>query len=69
MKDIAGSDTHQPLQFGCLYNRLNAGCETTEELRTAVLGGRYGIHLSPLLDQQMQAAEAEQARYKREWAG
>ncbi|HIW31647.1 MAG TPA: PHP domain-containing protein, partial [Candidatus Paenibacillus intestinavium] len=34
---IAGSDTHQPLQFGCIYNELPYPCETIEQIRAAIM--------------------------------
>jgi len=63
---VAGSDSHQPLQFGCVANRLARRCDTATQLRETVRQGGCRYRLSPRLDAMVRSAEAEQARYKRE---
>lgn len=46
---IAGSDSHQCLQYGSVVNKLEQSCSTVEELREAVRLGRYTIEISPCL--------------------
>lgn len=65
---VAGSDTHQPLQFGSVYNQLEQSCATIGQLRDAIKQGAYAYHISPQLHSKVGAAEAEQARYKKELA-
>jgi predicted metal-dependent phosphoesterase TrpH len=42
----AGSDTHQCLQYGSVYNELFTPCATVAELKEAVLAGTYQLHVS-----------------------
>nr|WP_246628151.1 PHP-associated domain-containing protein [Paenibacillus oenotherae] len=65
---VAGSDTHQPLQFGSVYNELEEDCDTIEQLRDAIRQGACAYQISPHLHAKVAAAEAEQTRYKKEWA-
>ncbi|MDQ6422182.1 PHP domain-containing protein [Paenibacillus sp. LHD-117] len=53
----AGSDSHQPLQFGSVINRLHERCETAEELRALIRAGRYSLDISPCLDVKVKAAQ------------
>ncbi|MNC12878.1 histidinol-phosphatase [compost metagenome] len=46
---IAGSDSHQCLQYGSVVNRLELDCSTVEELKAAVRLGQYSIEVSPCL--------------------
>ncbi|AIQ53386.1 PHP domain-containing protein [Paenibacillus sp. FSL R7-0331] len=46
---IAGSDSHQCLQYGSVVNRLEQDCSTVAELKSAVQQGRYTIEVSPCL--------------------
>ncbi|OMF27204.1 hypothetical protein BK133_19845 [Paenibacillus sp. FSL H8-0548] len=62
---IAGSDTHQPLQFGSVYNRFEQSCDTIEQLRDVIRRGAYDYQISQHFHQKVQLAEVEQARYKR----
>ena len=40
---LAGSDTHQSFQFGCIYNRFSQPLSTIEALREAINKGGYTI--------------------------
>ncbi|MOA00878.1 hypothetical protein D3C78_1202550 [compost metagenome] len=61
---VAGSDTHQPLQFGCVYNQFERNCDTIAQLREQLRAGNYDYYISPQLHEKVQSAEAEQALYK-----
>ncbi|CAH1201719.1 hypothetical protein PAECIP111893_01704 [Paenibacillus plantiphilus] len=65
---VAGSDTHQPLQFGSVFNEFEQSCDTIGQLRDVIRQGAYGYQISQQLHSKVAAAEAEQARYKRELA-
>lgn len=69
---IAGSDSHQCLQYGSVINRLENACSTVEELKAAIRQRTYTIEVSPCLHtkvkgsimmkkllKQMQGEEAE----------
>lgn len=53
----AGSDSHQPLQFGSVMNRLPEACATALELRDCIRAGTYGIEVSPCLPVKVRAAQ------------
>lgn len=53
---IAGSDSHQCLQYGSVMNKLQDPCSTIEELKQAVKQGRYEIELSPCLPVKVKAS-------------
>ena len=40
---LAGSDTHQSFQFGCIYNQFEESLTTISELREAIERGAYSI--------------------------
>ncbi|MNC19069.1 putative hydrolase [compost metagenome] len=46
---IAGSDSHQCLQYGSVMNKLEQDCATVTELRETVRLERYSIEVSPCL--------------------
>ncbi|MBW4081333.1 PHP domain-containing protein [Paenibacillus sp. S150] len=46
---IAGSDSHQCLQYGSVLNKLEQECSTAAELKAAVREGSYSIEISPCL--------------------
>ncbi|AOZ92958.1 PHP-associated domain-containing protein [Paenibacillus crassostreae] len=62
---VGGSDTHQLLQFGSVYNQFEQDCDTIDQLRDAIRLGTYKYQISQHLDSKVQLAEAEQARYKK----
>lgn len=64
---VAGSDTHQPLQFGSLYNRFEQDCDTIGQLRNAICQGKYDYRISEQLHTKVQSAESEQAQYKAQY--
>jgi len=43
---IAGSDTHQPSQYGCIYNEFEYRINTYESLFEAIQKGEYKIHVA-----------------------
>ena len=61
---VAGSDTHQPLQFGSVYNKFEQSCDTIDQLRNAIGLGYGECHIAHDLHTKVRSAEAEQARYK-----
>ncbi|GAA0846134.1 hypothetical protein GCM10008915_51830 [Bifidobacterium pullorum subsp. gallinarum] len=52
----AGSDTHQCLQYGSVYNELDMPCETVAELKHAILQGAYRLHVSDSLPLRVKAS-------------
>lgn len=53
---IAGSDSHQCLQYGSVVNKLEYACSTMKELREAVRKGHYSIEVSPCLHTKVKAS-------------
>ena len=53
---LAGSDTHQSFQFGCIYNQFEESFTTIAELREAVGRGAYSIVHGESAVLQVQAA-------------
>ncbi|MCZ0704486.1 histidinol phosphatase-like PHP family hydrolase [Natronobacillus azotifigens] len=43
---VGGSDTHQFLQYGAIYNQLNRNCETVSELKEVIQSGDYQVEVS-----------------------
>ncbi|HEY4384410.1 MAG TPA: PHP-associated domain-containing protein, partial [Ktedonobacteraceae bacterium] len=54
---VAGSDSHHPLQLGCVYNTLDQECGTIDELRQAIQAGTYQVHIAPCLGIKVKAAK------------
>ncbi|MGG1876604.1 PHP domain-containing protein [Paenibacillus sp. 7541] len=52
----AGSDTHQCLQFGSIFNELDTPCESAVELKEAILQGKYKLHVSTDLEIKVKAS-------------
>lgn len=52
----AGSDTHQHLQYGSVYNELEYDCRTIGELKAAITGGRFRAHVSDSLPLKVKAS-------------
>jgi len=52
----AGSDTHQPLQFGCIVNELEDECESYADIRACIQHERNKIHISDSLHIRVKAA-------------
>jgi predicted metal-dependent phosphoesterase TrpH len=61
---VGGSDTHQPLQFGSVYNQFEQNCDTIDQLRDAIRLRKYNYQISHHLHSKVESAEVEQARYK-----
>jgi hypothetical protein len=53
----AGSDSHQPLQFGSVYNQLQADCDTAAQIRHEIRAGRYNLEISQCLNVKVKAAQ------------
>ncbi|WP_159886724.1 PHP-associated domain-containing protein [Paenibacillus puerhi] len=62
---VAGSDTHQPLQFGCVTNVLDDECANAAELKEAIRRRQYRCTVSEDLHAKVSSAEEEQMKYKR----
>ncbi|MFD1957164.1 PHP-associated domain-containing protein [Paenibacillus thailandensis] len=54
---FAGSDSHQPLQFGSVWNELPESCDTAEQLRYLLTGGQAKIGISPCLNVKVKGAQ------------
>ena len=52
----AGSDTHQCLQFGSVYNESQMPCESADELKSAIMQGAYQLHVSDSLPIKVKAS-------------
>lgn len=64
---VAGSDTHQELQYGSVFNRLDRDCETVAELREAVRSGGCVVEISPALRTKVKAASTVKSLIKQWW--
>jgi len=64
---IAGSDTHQPLQFGCVYNELPYSCESVEQIKEIITLRKHQFTIAHDLHTKVESAEAEQKKYKEAW--
>ncbi|NQX67493.1 PHP domain-containing protein [Paenibacillus alba] len=54
---VAGSDTHHPLQFGSVWNVMQADCGSIDDLKSCLQAGTYRLEISPCLDTKVKAAE------------
>lgn len=54
---VGGSDTHHPLQFGSVVNRLDQDYTHIAELAACLQQGRYQVDVSPCLDIKVKAAK------------
>ncbi|MNB94350.1 PHP domain protein [compost metagenome] len=52
----AGSDTHQCLQYGSLYNELHVPCHSASDVKQAILSGAYEVHVADSLHLQVKAS-------------
>ncbi len=55
---VAGSDTHQWLQVGCVCNLLDQDCNTIGELKACLQSGRCTTESAPMIGLQLKSAEA-----------
>lgn len=53
---VGGSDTHQYLQYGSVYNESKQECETIEDLKTMIKTGDYESKVSIELDLKVKSA-------------
>ena len=53
---VAGSDTHQSFQYGCVYNVFEHEVDTVEELRRETKKGAYRTECAPNLHFQVETA-------------
>ena len=53
---LAGSDTHQATQYGCIYNTLKQACSTVEELKEEIQKNTHHITTSPTISFQVETA-------------
>jgi predicted metal-dependent phosphoesterase TrpH len=53
---LAGSDTHQFLQFGSVYNRFEKEFTTIAEFRNEVAKGAYELYISPSVNEKVEGA-------------
>ena len=62
---VGGSDTHHPLQYGCIYNKLNKECYTVSQLKNVILNGEYSIHIEEDLSTKVKNATEQKAIEKK----
>lgn len=53
---VGGSDTHQFLQYGSVYNQFDQDCLTVTELKAAIVDGDYQVELADDLMIKVKAA-------------
>ena len=53
---VAGSDTHQANQYGCIVTCFDKGCRTVEDLKKEMNQQRYHIEISKFIKVQVKAA-------------
>lgn len=64
---VAGSDSHHPLQFGSVKNRLMNDCRTVDDLIREIKNQRYQMDIHPCLDTKVKAAKAVKKVLKAAW--
>lgn len=52
----AGSDTHQSIQYGCVYNELEQTVTTVQQLKEEIYKGNYQIRTGEMLAFQVETA-------------
>lgn len=53
---MAGSDTHQYLQFGSVYNNFEKEFSTIEEFRQELFAGNYQLYVDPAIKEKIEGA-------------
>ncbi|RLL43684.1 PHP domain-containing protein [Oceanobacillus piezotolerans] len=53
---VGGSDTHQFLQYGCIYNTFETNCNDVDELKRMITNGGYHTVISPNLHLKVKSA-------------
>ena len=61
---VCGSDTHQAVQYGCVYTEFNTTINTVEGLRQVMNKGDYSRFIDNHVSQQVQAAAYLKASLK-----
>ncbi|WP_026672943.1 PHP domain-containing protein [Alkalihalobacterium bogoriense] len=61
---VAGSDTHQCLQFGSIYNEFKEEANTIAELKQVIARKKYDIEISPCLQVKVQGARMLKKKMK-----
>lgn len=67
MPIVMGSDSHHPLQFGCVYNELLESVDYIDDLKEQLILGNAGLIIENDLHEKVNAAECEQKKYKQLW--
>lgn len=62
---VAGSDTHQSFQYGCIYNEFNHSYTSVQELKSAIAADTYKITTSKDLRLKVEAAAYIKRSFKR----
>lgn len=55
---VAGSDTHQSFQYGCVYNEFEKDCNTVKELKNEIKNKSYEIYIAQNLTLKVNIASA-----------
>ncbi|MBP3040865.1 PHP domain-containing protein [Bacillaceae bacterium Marseille-Q3522] len=53
---VAGSDSHLPIQFGCVKNQFYDECESIDQIRDCMLSNRYNVIVSDNAAMKVKAA-------------
>lgn len=53
---VAGSDTHQSFQYGCIYNIFPKECSSIKELRKEIQRGNYELYISENIEFKVKSA-------------
>ena len=65
---VAGSDTHQNLQYGCIYNVFERECRFVSELFDEVKRGAYRIEVASEIELQVESASILKRALKQVYA-
>lgn len=63
---VAGSDTHQNIQYGCIVNNFHNSCQTIDELKRSIMEGRYEIEIAPDLKEKVREAKELKKKLKKQ---
>ena len=53
---VAGSDTHQSFQYGCVWNEFRQTIDTVRDLAQEIMKGAYEIRMSDSLEFKVESA-------------
>lgn len=62
---VGGSDTHHPLQYGCIINELEGDCKTASDLKNIISTGKYSVRIAENLHEKVQHATEQKAIEKK----